>query len=1099
MANILPREISPLSVTMKVLDYPTSYDAYFLNNRFYLPIYIKDRLNIRSAVYQLNCLLTASSIGISFNTILIDHQEGPEYNDSLFINWQHGDITYTNEDGVINVGTDPTVLKGKTFVLTLMPVLDGVGAPGPHNLTSHSDVTITAPTVNQVLTYDGVGEWTNQTPATKNLGELGNVNPGVDGLGPAEDGDVLTWDNSSGAWTYNPIPTQTDNYLGFEYVYQSAVDPPASGKFTYNQGTQTFSIHKTDNKGVDRSTWLTVGFYGEWIFHAGDVTSGKYFPLSRNKAVATDNGTWISYSPVANFVFAVTGIVDTDVLYLTLNDQSLQQISQLDDTTISAPAEGEQLVFTSGSWQNVVVPGGNHVIVGDGVHTDADFELTYDNLGAKLETRYKNTGIAGNVLSWTEDGGPLTIVSAANVSNTPTTFGTNSREFANISTGTSRFSFRTAPLTDAGGWAWMMVIGNMIDSGGSVRWWLWASEGSPTFTPPFTDQNQQHYRSNGTSQGDSLFGQFWDTLAASGTISIAQPNFPIQSQGIPEPAILIANKIDGGNLELWINGTLYSSSSVAVSQNNVIDWRVGDTLVPAFNEMLYLVGEFATFSSALTTGEVGAITAAMRNYFSNIPQILDGNILKYSSAVSKWLPSTLSINDIPDRPSDKVVYGHCYRAKNFANDPGTFDADGAMAFNYFTADGYSVENFLKGTGGYTDVLTTGTIIHFQRLDAVGEYRAFKMTSDLIRVDDPGVKVSFNNPGVWLTPTTPAMVEDSLWKVTFIQSFAPNIGDMLDVTITTPNTNNYIGWNGSDWVNRQVAYSEISGTPTIIPPVTCGHKTKYSNDPPASIGGWSFAAGTLKVYRLVGATTDVQTSFAPGGIVTFFDQGETDHEYAKFKIGVDSVITVVADVIACTNTIQVYNDLTIGDDTRMLVEPPNIDTLADLADTTITGLAEGHLLVYSGSTWENVLASQIKSYGSIYFDENTTETTINTQNVYETLAIGSTLSSRGNNFDMPSASRLRYTGTPARDFRIRCVFTPEGIDNDKIFDFRLFKNGTTAIDPIMTSNTNSDKYTPITLLSDIDLTTNQYIELQFRNTEGDANMIIRHFYLSVEEI
>jgi hypothetical protein len=29
-----------------------------------------------------------------------------------------------------------------------------------------------------------------------------------------------------------------------------------------------------------------------------------------------------------------------------------------------------------------------------------------------------------------------------------------------------------------------------------------------------------------------------------------------------------------------------------------------------------------------------------------------------------------------------------------------------------------------------------------------------------------------------------------------------------------NTNQYVGWNGSSWVNRQVAYTEISGTPTI---------------------------------------------------------------------------------------------------------------------------------------------------------------------------------------------------------------------------------------------------------------------------------------------
>lgn len=38
---------------------------------------------------------------------------------------------------------------------------------------------------------------------------------------------------------------------------------------------------------------------------------------------------------------------------------------------------------------------------------------------------------------------------------------------------------------------------------------------------------------------------------------------------------------------------------------------------------------------------------------------------------------------------------------------------------------------------------------------------------------------------------------------------------IAATISSPATNHYLGWNGTNWVNRQIAYSDLSGAPTVV--------------------------------------------------------------------------------------------------------------------------------------------------------------------------------------------------------------------------------------------------------------------------------------------
>jgi hypothetical protein len=79
-------------------------------------------------------------------------------------------------------------------------------AAGSSSLSSDTDVSITSPTNNQVLTYDGgTGKWTNETPVAGALSGDSDVTIS----GPTA-GQGLLYNSSTGKWTNENIPTAGD-------------------------------------------------------------------------------------------------------------------------------------------------------------------------------------------------------------------------------------------------------------------------------------------------------------------------------------------------------------------------------------------------------------------------------------------------------------------------------------------------------------------------------------------------------------------------------------------------------------------------------------------------------------------------------------------------------------------------------------------------------------------------------------------------------------------------------------------------------------------------------------------------------------------------
>jgi hypothetical protein len=139
--------------------------------------------------------------------------------------------------------------------------------------------------------------------------------------------------------------------------------------------------------------------------------------------------------------------------------------------------------------------------------------------------------------------------------------------------------------------------------------------------------------------------------------------------------------------------------------------------------------------------------------------------------------------------------------------------------------------------------------------------------------------------------------------------AHTLGSHSDVTIGTLATTNYLGWNGTAWINRQVSYTELSNVPSTFAPSAHTHSAA------------DITSGTLPVARGgTGATT-----FTSGNVLV--------------GAGTGAVTTVARS----------------GIDTRTSF-PPEAHTLTSHSDVTITSPATNHYISWNGTAWVNTQVS-----------------------------------------------------------------------------------------------------------------------------------------------
>ena len=129
-------------------------------------------------------------------------------------------------------------------------------------------------------------------------------------------------------------------------------------------------------------------------------------------------------------------------------------------------------------------------------------------------------------------------------------------------------------------------------------------------------------------------------------------------------------------------------------------------------------------------------------------------------------------------------------------------------------------------------------------------------------------------------------------------------------------------------------------------------------------------------------------------------------------------------------------------------------------------------------------------GYMRFTGNSTETTINTINVWEKIDIATTANSLAG-FSHTSPNRLTYTRGLTRQININASIDAEVGTVNQLVEVAIFKNGTIVADTAREIELNTSGVSKsITILSFVELAQNDFIELYIRNRSGTANITVK---------
>ena len=200
---------------------------------------------------------------------------------------------------------------------------------------------------------------------------------------------------------------------------------------------------------------------------------------------------------------------------------------------------------------------------------------------------------------------------------------------------------------------------------------------------------------------------------------------------------------------------------------------------------------------------------------------------------------------------------------------------------------------LSGSPALATVATSGLYTDLSSLPTLGTAAALDVGTSANNV------VQLNG-----SAQLPAVDGSLLTGITADVSTA-SVGDLSDVTITSATANELLKFNGSAWVNASVAYSEVTGTPSLATVATSGSYADLSNTP---------TLGTA-------SAEDVGT--ATGDVVQLVDVGGSPG----------------LPVVDGSNLTGITADVSTA-------------SIGGLADVTITSASSAQVLKYNGSAWVN---------------------------------------------------------------------------------------------------------------------------------------------------
>ena len=406
----------------------------------------------------------------------------------------------------------------------------------------------------------------------------------------------------------------------------------------------------------------------------------------------------------------------------------------------------------------------------------------------------------------------------------------------------------------------------------------------------------------------------------------------------------------------------------------------------------------------------------------NADSLLDDKLKETRDLVDNLGASSVSsVNSISPVAGDVTVGGG--------------DIDSAHTATNYTATSADLDGHLAGvdtalglkanSASLATVATSGAYADLSGSPALATVATSGLYTDLSSLPTLGTAAALNvgtsaNNVVQLDGSAklPAVDGSQLTGIVADVSTA-SVGDLSDVTITSASANELLKFNGSAWVNASVAYSEVTGTPSLATVATSGSYADLSNTPTlgtasaqdvgtatgdvvqlVDVGG-SPGLPVVDGSQLTGITADVSTA-SVGDLSDVTITSASSAQVLKYN-GTAWVNSSVA-YAEVTGTPSLATVATTGDYADLLNKPTlgtasaedvgttigdvvqledvggsaalpavdgsqltglNIDSVGDLGDVTITTPAAGDALIYDhvSSEWQNQALATVATTGA----------------------------------------------------------------------------------------------------------------------------------------
>jgi len=192
----------------------------------------------------------------------------------------------------------------------------------------------------------------------------------------------------------------------------------------------------------------------------------------------------------------------------------------------------------------------------------------------------------------------------------------------------------------------------------------------------------------------------------------------------------------------------------------------------------------------------------------------------------------------------------------------------------------------------------------------------------------------------------------------------SIGALVDVTITSASSNQVLKYDGSDWVNTSVAYSEVTGTPTLATVATSGSYSDLLNKPTFATVATSGAYSDLSGLPTLGTASAEDIGTFAQTANNLSDLASASTARTNLGLGTASVLNVgtsAGNVVQLNGSAQlpaVDGSLLTG-----ITADVSTASIGALVDVTITSAANGDALVYDGTKWRDLALAAVATSGA----------------------------------------------------------------------------------------------------------------------------------------